>query len=75
MVRAFIQNVVKRFGRNRGILRELTNGHHIDHGRGLIGFSRINHVEVGGAVALDVVSEEVVDGFWYANPAPSSPKG
>ena len=57
------------------VVWKLVNIHHVDHGHGLIGLSRINHVEVGGAVALDVVSEEVVDGFWYANPAPSSPKG
>ena len=58
-----------------GVVWKLVNIHHVDHGRGLIGLSRINHVEVSGAVTLDVVSEEVVDGFWYANPTPSSPKG
>ena len=45
-----------------GVVRELANSHHVDHGRRLIGLGRINHVEVGDAVALDVVDEKVVDG-------------
>jgi hypothetical protein len=45
-----------------GVLLKLANIHHVDHGRRLIRPSQINHVEVGGAVTLDVVGEEVVDG-------------
>ena len=52
---------MERLGRKRGIIRELANSHHVDHGRGLTGVSRVDHVEVGGVVTLDVVNEEVVD--------------
>jgi hypothetical protein len=57
-----------------GIAWKLANMHHVDHGHGLIGLSRVNHVEVGDAIVLDVVGKEVV-AFWYADPTPSSPKG
>jgi hypothetical protein len=53
---------VERFGRKRGIIRELVNSHHIDHGHGLTGVSQVDHVEVSGMVMLDVADEEVVDG-------------
>ena len=38
------------------------NNHHADHGRGLTKVSRVDHVEVGDMVALDMVDKEVVDG-------------
>ena len=61
IIEAFIEDVVKRFDRKRGILRVLMNGHHVDHGRGLIRVSWVDHVEVGDAIVFDVVGEEVVD--------------
>ena len=54
--------MVKRFGQKRGILQELTNGHHVDHGRRLTGVGWVDHVEVGDAIVFDMVGEEVVDG-------------
>ena len=53
---------MKRFGWKRGILQELTNGHHVDHRHVLKGVSWVDHVEVGDVVVFDVVGEEVVDG-------------
>ena len=61
--RALIQNVVERFSRKRGIIRELANSHHVDHGCRLTRVSRVNDVKVGDVVALDVVDKEVVDGI------------
>ena len=37
------------------------NGHHADHGRGLTRVNWVDHVEVGDAIAFDVVGEEVVE--------------
>ena len=53
---------MNRFGWERGIIRKLAESHHVDHGRGLARVSRVDHVEVGDVVALDVVDKEVVDG-------------
>ena len=55
--------MVKRFGRKRGILRELTNGHHVDHARGLTRVSWVDHIEVDDAIAFNMVDKEVVDGI------------
>ena len=72
---AFVQDMVKRFGRKREILRELMNGHHVDHGCGLTGVSWVDHVEVGDVIALDVVGDEVVDGVLIRRSCTLSPKG
>ena len=66
---------MKRFSQKRGILLELTNGHHVDHGRGLTGVSWVDHVEVGDAIAFDVVGEEVVDGVLIRRSYTLQPKG
>ena len=58
-----------------GVIRKLANGHHIDHERRLIGLSQINHVEVGDAIALDMVDKEVVDGILLQGSHTLQPKG
>ena len=58
-----------------GVIRKLANGHHFDHMHGLIGLCRINHVEVGDVVMLDVVNEEVVDGILEHRSHTLQPKG
>ena len=63
IIEDLIQNIVERFSRKRGIIQELADSHHVDHDRGLTGVSRVDHVEVGNVVTLDVVDKEVVDGI------------
>ena len=75
IIGAFVQDMMKRFDRKRGILRELANSHQVDHGRGLTGVSWVDHVKVGDVIAFDMVSEEVGDGVLTVDPAPSSLKG
>ena len=58
-----------------GVIHKLVNDHHIDHEHELIVLSRINHVEVDDAVALDVVNEEVVDGVLVCGSYTLPPKG
>ena len=58
-----------------GVIHKLVNGHHIDHGRGLIGLSRINHVEVSDVVALDMVDKDVVDGALVCRSCTLQPEG
>ena len=58
-----------------GVIRKLANGHHIEHGRGLIVLSRINHVEVDYTIVLDVVGEEVVDDVLVRRSRTLQPKG
>ena len=58
-----------------GVIRKLANSHHIDHRRGLIGLSQINQVEVGNAIMLDMVSEEVVDGVLVRGSRTLQPEG
>ena len=57
-----VQNVMERLGRKTRIIRKLANSHHVDHGRRLTGVSWVDHVEIGGVVALNVVDEDLVDG-------------
>ena len=53
---------MERFGQKRGIIRELANSHHVDHGRRLTEISWVNHVEISGVAVLNVVDEDLVDG-------------
>ena len=66
---------MERFGRERGIIRKLAGSHHVDHMHGLIEVSRVDHVEVGDVVALDMVEKEVVDGILVRRSCTPSPKG
>jgi hypothetical protein len=72
---ALIQNIVERFGQRRGVIRELANSHHIDHGCMLTRVSQVDHVEVGDVVALDVVDEKVVDGVLVHRSHTLQPEG
>ena len=67
--------MAERISRKKGILRELMNGHHVDHGRELTRVSWVNHIEVGDVTAFDMVGEEVVDGVLIRRSTPSNQKG
>ena len=66
---------MKRFGGKRGILRELTNSHHVDHGHGLTEVSWVNHVKVDYVIVFDMVGEEVVDGVLIRRSCTLQPEG
>ena len=65
---------MERLSQKIGITRKLTNSHHVDHGRRLTGVSWVNHVEIGGVVALNVVDEDLVDGVLVRRSRTLQPK-
>ena len=69
-----VQNVMKRFGQERGIIQKLADSYHVDHRRGLTEVSWVDHVEVGDVVALDVVDKAVVDGVLVRRSCTLQPK-
>ena len=52
---------MERLSLKIGIIRKLANSHLVDHGHRLTGVSWVDHVEIGGMVALNVVDEDLVD--------------